>query len=82
MHYWQMSGLSSVMLLQLLMLVSLAVTIVAAVRFFLIYRSVKIRGKRDDLADTQEALDALVASNMVNLGIILPLGMLLYTAVQ
>ena len=49
--------------------------------FFLIYRAVKIRGKLHELADTQEALDALVASNMVNLGIILPLGMLLYTAV-
>jgi len=45
--------------------------------FFLIYRAAKIRGKLDDLADTQEALDALVASNMVNLGIILPLGMLI-----
>ena len=39
-------------------------------------------GKLDDLTDTQEALDALVASNMVNLGIILPLGMVIYTAVQ
>lgn len=50
--------------------------------FFLIYRAAKIRGKLDNLADTQEALDALVASNMVNLGIILPLGMLIYTAIQ
>ena len=50
--------------------------------FFLIYRAAKTRGKLDELADTQEALDALVTSNMVNLGIILPLGMLLYTAVQ
>ena len=50
--------------------------------FFLIYRAAKIHGKLHELADTQEALDALVASNMVNLGITLPLGMLIYTAVQ
>ena len=50
--------------------------------FFLIYRAAKIRGQLEDLVDTQEALDALVASNMVNLGIILPLGMMVYSVVN
>lgn len=47
--------------------------------FFLIYKSHQEQGKLHLTADTQEALDALVASNMVNLGIILPLGMMFYT---
>ena len=49
--------------------------------FFEIYR---LHRKRDQLHlahDTQEALDALVASNMCNLGVILPLGMIVFAIV-
>lgn len=50
--------------------------------FFEIYRLEKKRGKLDLLDDTQEALDALVASNMSNLGIILPIGMIIYSLLR
>ncbi len=46
--------------------------------FFEIYRLEKKKGRLDLFDDTQEALDALVSSNMSNLGIILPIGMLIY----
>jgi Ca2+/Na+ antiporter len=46
--------------------------------FFEIFRISKTKGKLTLLEDTQEALDALVASNMSNLGIILPGGMFLF----
>lgn len=44
--------------------------------FFGIYALHKKRGALELTDDTQEALDTLVASNMSNLGIILPLGVL------
>lgn len=47
--------------------------------FFEIYRLHKKAGSIEGIADTQENLDALVASNMSNLGIILPVGVLVYT---
>lgn len=50
--------------------------------FFEIYRLEKRRGRLHLLHDTQEGLDALVASNMANLGIILPVGTLIYLWVQ
>jgi Ca2+/Na+ antiporter len=46
--------------------------------FFEVYRLSKSRGRLQQLEDTQSALDALVASNMSNLGIILPLGMIVF----
>ena len=46
--------------------------------FFEIYRLAKVRGQLDGEDDTQEAFDALVASNMSNLGIILPLGYVVF----
>ncbi|MBD3419991.1 MAG: hypothetical protein GF398_07740 [Chitinivibrionales bacterium] len=45
--------------------------------FFLVYKVHKRQGKAHKLDDTQEALDALVSSNMSNLGIILPVGILI-----
>lgn len=42
--------------------------------FFEIYRKYKRAGTLRGIDDTQEALDSLVASNMSNLGIILPVG--------
>ncbi|MEM7391310.1 MAG: hypothetical protein AAF492_03095 [Verrucomicrobiota bacterium] len=42
--------------------------------FFEVYRKHKVNGTLDGIEDTQEALDTLVASNMSNLGIILPIG--------
>ncbi|MBD3315782.1 MAG: hypothetical protein GF344_08355 [Chitinivibrionales bacterium] len=50
--------------------------------FFEIYRLQKSKNTLHLLDDTQKALDALVASNMGNLGIILPLGVLIYTLVH
>jgi len=46
--------------------------------FFEIYRREKAAGRQQNTHDTQQALDALVASNMCNLGIILPCGTLLF----
>jgi Ca2+/Na+ antiporter len=46
--------------------------------FFLIFRLHRQRGTQELTADTQEALDALVASNMCNLGVILPLGVTVF----
>jgi cation:H+ antiporter len=46
--------------------------------FFMVFRSHRERGTSELTDDTQEALDALVASNMCNLGIILPCGVLLF----
>lgn len=46
--------------------------------FFEIYRTAESKNLLHLPDNTQEALDALVASNMSNLGIILPLGMLLF----
>ncbi|MBN1351440.1 hypothetical protein JXJ21_18630 [candidate division KSB1 bacterium] len=46
--------------------------------FFEIYSLHKKRGTLHYISDTQEALDALVFSNMSNLGLILPVGMLIF----
>ncbi len=46
--------------------------------FFLVFRLHRQRGTGGLTDDTQEALDALVASNMCNLGIILPSGVLVF----
>ncbi|MDH3982033.1 MAG: hypothetical protein OES84_03935, partial [Kiritimatiellaceae bacterium] len=49
--------------------------------FIEIYRIHKPKDSPLHIKDTQEALDALVASNIANLGLILPLGMLIYLLV-
>jgi len=50
--------------------------------FFEIYRLSRERGTLRLTHDTQECLDALVASNMSNLGIILPIGALVFILVS
>ena len=45
--------------------------------FFEIYRKYKKAGSLKGMEDTQEALDTLVASNMCNLCLILPFGILI-----
>ncbi|MBL7115196.1 MAG: hypothetical protein ISS35_05465 [Kiritimatiellae bacterium] len=50
--------------------------------FIEIYRTHKSRNTLQHIKDTQEAIDALVASNVSNLGLILPLGMLIYLLVS
>jgi Ca2+/Na+ antiporter len=50
--------------------------------FFEIYRLSRERGTLRLTHDTQECLDALVASNMSNLGIILPIGALVFLLVS
>jgi hypothetical protein len=42
--------------------------------FVEVYRKHKRKGTLGGIDDTQEALDALVASNMCNLGVVLPVG--------
>lgn len=49
--------------------------------FVEIYRIHKPKDTPRHIKDTQEAIDALVASNVSNLGLILPLGMLVYLMV-
>jgi Ca2+/Na+ antiporter len=50
--------------------------------FIEIYRIHKPKDSPEHIKDTQEALDALVASNIANLGLILPLGMVLFLLVS
>ena len=50
--------------------------------FIEIYRTHKHKDSPTHIKDTQEAIDALVASNVSNLGLILPLGMLVYLIVS
>jgi Ca2+/Na+ antiporter len=50
--------------------------------FIEIYRIHKPKDSPHHIKDTQEALDALVASNVSNLGLILPIGMLVYLLVS
>ncbi len=50
--------------------------------FIEIYRIHKPKDSPTHIKDTQEALDALVASNIANLGLILPIGMLVYLLVS
>ncbi len=50
--------------------------------FVEIYRIHKPKDTPRHIKDTQEALDALVASNMANLGLILPIGMIVYLLVS
>jgi Ca2+/Na+ antiporter len=50
--------------------------------FIEIYRIHRPKDSPEHIRDTQEAIDALVASNIANLGLILPLGMLIYLFVS
>ena len=50
--------------------------------FIEIYRMHKPKDRPGHIKDTQEALDALVASNVSNLGLILPIGMVIYLIVS
>lgn len=49
--------------------------------FIEIYRIHRPKDSPTHIRDTQEAIDALVASNIANLGLILPLGMIIYLMV-
>lgn len=48
------------------------------VTFFAVYASSRREGKLHDLNDTQEVLDNLTGSNMANVGIIYPIGLLTF----
>ena len=48
------------------------------VSFFSVYRTAKREGKLDGLEDTQEVLDNLTSSNMSNVGIVYPAGLLAF----
>ena len=47
--------------------------------FFELYGRSKVRGELHKLDDTQAGLDALVSSNMANIGLIFPLGLLVFS---
>lgn len=49
--------------------------------FWEIFRLWRLRRRSLGLGDTQQALDALVSSNLCNLGLILPLGIVIYILV-
>lgn len=48
------------------------------VSFFAVYSTSKRENQLDELADTQEALDNLTGSNMANVGIVYPMGLLAF----
>lgn len=51
------------------------------VSFFAVYATARKEGRLGDLNDTQEALDNLTGSNMANVGIVYPIGLLVYLLV-
>jgi Ca2+/Na+ antiporter len=63
-------------------LVGLITSVCEFASFIAIYRVNKRKDGPNYIADTQEALDALVASNIANLGLILPFGMIVYLLVH
>lgn len=50
------------------------------ITFFAVYSASRKAGDLDSLADTQEVLDNLTASNMANVGLIYPTGLAVYLA--
>ena len=63
-------------------LLGLVTSVCELASFIEIYRIHKPKDSPTHIKDTQEALDALVASNIANLGLILPLGMVIYLIVS
>lgn len=63
-------------------LLGLVTSVCELASFIEIYRIHKPKDSPTHIKDTQEAIDALVASNVSNLGLILPLGMLVYLIVS
>jgi Ca2+/Na+ antiporter len=51
------------------------------VSFFAVYAAAKREGRQHELNDTQEALDNLTGSNMANVGIVYPIGLLAFLLV-
>ena len=52
------------------------------VTFFAVYAAAKREGRLRDLNDTQEVLDNLTGSNMANVGIVYPVGLLAFLVVS
>jgi Ca2+/Na+ antiporter len=63
-------------------LLGLVTSVCELASFIEIYRTHKPKDSPSHIKDTQEAIDALVASNVSNLGLILPIGMLVYLIVS
>jgi len=63
-------------------ILGLVTSICELTSFIEIYRIHKPKDSPHHIKDTQEALDALVASNVSNLGLILPIGMVIYLIVS
>ena len=57
-------------------LLGVVTSIPELVSFFNVYASASGKGSLGDIEDTQEALDNLTASNMANVGIVYPIGLL------
>ncbi len=52
------------------------------VSFFAVYAAARREGRLQDLNDTQEALDNLTGSNMSNVGVVYPIGLLAFLLVS
>ncbi|MFT4538245.1 MAG: Ca2+/Na+ antiporter [Planctomycetota bacterium] len=63
-------------------ILGLVTSIPEMVSFFSVYSSSKKAGRLQSLEDTQEALDNLTGSNMANVGIVYPIGLLAYLLVR
>lgn len=59
-------------------ILGLVTSIPEMVTFFAVYSVAQREGKLRDLNDTQEALDNLTGSNMANVGIVYPIGLLAF----
>ena len=52
------------------------------VSFFAVFAASRSEGRLDELNDTQEVLDNLASSNMSNVGVVYPIGLLAYLLVS
>jgi Ca2+/Na+ antiporter len=59
-------------------LLGIVTSIPEMVSFFAVYSAAKRSGRLQDLDDTQEALDNLTGSNMANVGVVYPFGLLAF----
>jgi len=59
-------------------ILGLVTSIPEMVSFFAVYSAAAREGKLQNLADTQEALDNLTGSNMANVGVVYPIGLLVF----
>ena len=62
--------------------VGFVTSIPEVVSFFAVFAASRSEGRLDELNDTQEVLDNLASSNMSNVGVVYPIGLLAYLLVS